>query len=1000
MSWVHDDPVGNQSSKSQPGVVAFRGQLHMVHLGDTANDLRHSILNDLGWTQDLRIPGQESKAAPALAAFNDQIHLVHLGNSSNDLWHATYNGSEWSSDAQIPNQRSKATPALAAFAGKLHMVHLGNSSNDLWYTAYDGKSWSDNVRIPTQQSKATPALAVFGGKLHMVHLGTSANDLWHATFDGTTWTGDTPIPGMQSRLAPALAACADGLVGPCLHLVHGGDASTALWHATFDGTAWSADKLIPSQSSKGPPALAALGDLVYLLHQGDSNNGLWYSWYESPLGRPLTGRVAVADGQAVYFEFGCTFQGPSSNNQVIACQLLGPRMGNPTIATTAAQAPVGMVLAFGGLPEVPLRLATRQAIAGPQLFQQLWQGRLSLQPVGESTGTEVPLAAIPGKETSKADGSPICQVDLTLQVAAGNQLANRCLYDLLVRAPGNPPAVAVHHCVYARTDWTDFCLAHATDLHVSARLDSFRKKLIDAGRGASAAVFNNFNDNMRDFIREANRLYAEGTLDGVLATGDVTDYQFENDQPAGKGGNFALFERLILGQSPYPDPRPDGSVAEELLVPVFSLLGNHDWRAKAYPLYCEAAHLQTIRFYDVFNLNQTDAEALQGGNIVQISAEDSFAIVRPDATGLQYYFDRLNSSRELDQDGHMRSSFVINLGPHRIVMIDTAQDAAPVDSVEEVLKALLKLSNKDEKTFIQHSPNSKGMTDADIQHVSDALKDVSDQGVVVVAMHAPPINTWGDEYSHYFRETEHPTLVSSRHQIEGYLRRQDPQAFQIGGQFLAAGGKADSVHPAFARTGTPYLMKGQPSDLLDFNIAERRSEDLLKLCAGVGAQRPVDLILCGHAHFRVECRYKWDGNDCVFFHDHYTESPQIYYKSQYSRLPTSPGSSAILSTISHDVTIGNAATLPTNPCDPPIASAGQIPPYAHELNSSKTPAQWWVDHRPLVVQTAGLGPLENAQRLAPGATETLSPTFQGFRLICVKNNVIDKIRYVKLADLP
>jgi hypothetical protein len=40
------------------------------------------------WTPNVRIPDQTSKASPALAAFQGRLHMVHLGDSSNDIWHS------------------------------------------------------------------------------------------------------------------------------------------------------------------------------------------------------------------------------------------------------------------------------------------------------------------------------------------------------------------------------------------------------------------------------------------------------------------------------------------------------------------------------------------------------------------------------------------------------------------------------------------------------------------------------------------------------------------------------------------------------------------------------------------------------------------------------------------------------------------------------------------------------------------------------------------------
>src|SRR3954447_20339350 len=104
------------------------------------------------WFPNIVIPGQKSKVSPALSPSDDAgrfFHMVHLGDSSNDIWHSWYDGQSrtWSENKKIPGQKSKASPALAFYQQRLHMVHLGDSSNDIWHSWYDGRTWSTNKRI-------------------------------------------------------------------------------------------------------------------------------------------------------------------------------------------------------------------------------------------------------------------------------------------------------------------------------------------------------------------------------------------------------------------------------------------------------------------------------------------------------------------------------------------------------------------------------------------------------------------------------------------------------------------------------------------------------------------------------------------------------------------------------------------------------------------------------------------------------------------------------------
>jgi hypothetical protein len=148
-------------------------------------EIRAPVVRD--WTYNVRIFGQQSKAAPALAEFERKLHLVHLGDSSNNIWWSTYNGSSWSPNVVIPGQKSKVAPALAVFGGMLHMVHLGDTSNRLWWSVFDARTgvWSVNDYLRDgQESRDSVGLAQYiaGCKLVMVHTGTSSTNLWYSTY--------------------------------------------------------------------------------------------------------------------------------------------------------------------------------------------------------------------------------------------------------------------------------------------------------------------------------------------------------------------------------------------------------------------------------------------------------------------------------------------------------------------------------------------------------------------------------------------------------------------------------------------------------------------------------------------------------------------------------------------------------------------------------------------------------------------------------------------------
>ena len=77
-----------------------------------------------------------------------------------------------------------------------------------------------------------------------------------------------------------------------------------------------------------------------------------------------------------------------------------------------------------------------------------------------------------------------------------------------------------------------------------------------------------------------------------------------------------------------------------------------------------------------------------------------------------------------------------------------------------------------------------------------------------------------------------------------------------------------------------------------------------------------------------------------------------------------------------------------------------VPQYATPLNQTDDPAEWWIWHRPLLVQTASLGPIDINQRFDSSSNEWWpGPSFQGFRYLRVGPDGIRRVHYVRLAEL-
>jgi photosystem II stability/assembly factor-like uncharacterized protein len=183
-----DEKLGTQHSQATPALAVYGNRLHMVHMGDSSNDIWWSMFDGISWKDsngspgDQRIKSQLSQSPPALAVFNNELHMVHIGDSSNDIWWSAYDGNAWWSNRRIRCQFAQQTPRLAAQGGRLHMVHMGDSSNTIWWSIYDGSEWTPDQLIPNQLSQNTPELSPLpdGSRLLMVHLGDSEDDMWES----------------------------------------------------------------------------------------------------------------------------------------------------------------------------------------------------------------------------------------------------------------------------------------------------------------------------------------------------------------------------------------------------------------------------------------------------------------------------------------------------------------------------------------------------------------------------------------------------------------------------------------------------------------------------------------------------------------------------------------------------------------------------------------------------------------------------------------------------
>ncbi len=706
-------------------------------------------------------------------------------------------------------------------------------------------------------------------------------------------------------------------------------------------------------------------------------------------GYPVSDPLEVAGGQVVYFQRGCMWKGSASDGRIVDCRFYPPLLGRPTLANPHEETRLDDILVW----EVPAGVASEPDSLSTSL-EQVWSG-LVLKPVTASgpEATHANVTLKPQRSSRQEEGF----LSLSLVAEAGVS-SDRTLYNIALSLPGGNSYDLAPHAVYMKQSWDNFGIIHATDLHLSRRVAEFRRKLQELGLTEAAEKYNCFIDNFRDMIRYVNHLHAAGAADVILVTGDVTDYIFEKDDNRAGGGNFYLFEQLVRGIW----VSPDGSPSEELTLPVFTILGNHDYRPGGYDLLTDLdlgdegrwdwwpdwlytpAKSKNINGYAAHNLTEQEALALQGGHKERLDSAAAYEMVRVDPASLKYYHERIND----------KLSYITKFGKHTVVMIDSRWEVGIVEGTfHDYLRLALGSFDEDARNWLAQHPNCLGFEDSELEMVRQTLSNSDKDALVVVGVHAPPINPSGDEWPHYFRETEHST--ADAYETQGYLMRRDRKAF-LPKERQREPVDPSQVYPDWIRTGTPYFKQGGIGDLLDYGIARGSTEAFLEMCVGQGTPRKVDLVLCGHIHSNVEYRLEWDPERrFLFYTDFYTENPATYYPSLSCLDPETGERGPANDTIRLQISVkeGVSAGAMPQPIQEGYARL-EVPPYGDPLNSSDDPRAWWDSHRPLVMQTASLGSMDRNQR-----EQLPSPSFQGFRVITVENDAITRMNYVTLREL-
>jgi len=322
---------------------------------------------------------------------------------------------------------------------------------------------------------------------------------------------------------------------------------------------------------------------------------------------------------------------------------------------------------------------------------------------------------------------------------------NFVMFDILQENPNKGDRINYHSIVISKNDWTNFKFLHVTDLHLAERNDRIYEivkkwqksiRTSEVGELVAQSVkavsyfqrllmkrteekveitkplrkrFINPNNNFRNFIKLANKQVIQNDLDFIVLTGDLIDFSILSkiNKERRKSldfkyeySNWRIFKEIVLNKA--QEKRRGMASGEELLCPIFTIPGNHDFRPYHYDL-------RWGNLYKKIGLTATEAIALNEELIA-----NPISSITKNFRALKAYLIEINSSLD----------FSLKLGENIFVFLNSGSD-----------------SFKNIIDFVSGHPSVTGVTNKQIRYLEDLINKTIKPGYNTFLMvHGPPIN--------------------------------------------------------------------------------------------------------------------------------------------------------------------------------------------------------------------------------------------------------------------
>ena len=309
-----------------------------------------------------------------------------------------------------------------------------------------------------------------------------------------------------------------------------------------------------------------------------------------------------------------------------------------------------------------------------------------------------------------------------------------------------------HSLVISKQKWKDFTFVHATDLHLAERNDrlyeiikkwtessiiesvddffkTVKKKLkIKKNKPTQEKILSeikiplrkrliNTNNQFRKFTKLMNNKVLRNELDFIVLTGDLVDYTIlskfsqKNDKLNEfkyEDSNWLIFKSILLN-TPLKEKYKGVIRGEELNCPIFTTLGNHDYRPFPYDITWG-------EMYKKIGLNASEAIALN-----QLFSASPISAITKTQLALKGYFSEINSS----------SDFSLKLGNNLFIILNTGAD-----------------SFRNLKDLITGHPSVTGVTFKQIKYLENLINNqITEDTNTYLFLHGPPLNSEDKKYS-------------------------------------------------------------------------------------------------------------------------------------------------------------------------------------------------------------------------------------------------------------